>query len=127
MTQVTGSIKTEGRGTDHEKTYDRKIQVDYDFHSKDLDAKIKAWGADVVDVLAERAGVVALRNQLTNYIRQEKSDEEVDELMVSWTPPLGPIRSKKTQLQKATEAAKGMNADELKELMKELKKVQPAE
>ena len=126
MTQVTGSIKTEGRGTDHEKTYDRKIQVEYDFHSKDLDAKIAAWGAEVVDVLAERAAVVALRNQLTNYIRQEKTDEEVAELMKTWTPPLGPIRAKKTKLQKATEAAKDMDKDQLAELMKELKLLQKA-
>ena len=121
MTQVSARIGTEGKGTDHEETYDRKVTVDYDFLDKNLDAKIEAWTGEVVDVLAQRSAVVALRNQVTNWIRQKKTDEEIAELTAGWIPPMGAVRAKKTKLQKATEAAKDMSADELAELLKELK------
>lgn len=126
MTQVSARIGTEGAGTDHEKTYDRKVTVEYDFLDKNLDAKIEAWTAEVVDVLAQRAAVVALRNQVTNWIRMEKTGDEIAELTSKWTPPMGVVRAKKTKLQKATEAAKDMNDEQLDELMKELKGLRKA-
>lgn len=126
MTQVSARIGTEGTGTDHEKTYDRKVTVDYDFLDKNLDAKIEAWTAEVVDVLSQRSAVVALRNQVTNWIRMKKSDAEIEELVASWVPPMGAVRAKKTKLQRATEAAKDMDADELTALLGELKGLQKA-
>ena len=126
MTQVSARIGTEGAGTDHEETYDRKVTVDYDFLDKNLNAKIEAWTPEVVDVLAQRSAIVALRNQITNYIRAKKTDEEIAELVASWVPPMGAVRAKKTKLQRATEAAKDMSPEQLDELMKELKGLKKA-
>ena len=127
MTQVSARIGTEGKGTDKEQVYDRKVTQEYDFLTKNLDAKIESWTAETVDVLAERAAIVAFRNQLTNWIRGEKTDEEIAELSAAWIPPAGAVRSTQTKLQKATKAASAMTADELDELMKELKGIQKAQ
>jgi len=120
-TENKGKFDKDGKSL--EITYDRTVILDFQPPTT-IEEKIEAWGADVCNELCNRAGVISGRNQVTNWIRAEKSDGDIEKEFASWTPPLGATRSKLSKLEKAKQAVSGMTADEVKDLMKELKSLQ---
>lgn len=120
---TVGVVKEKQKdGSVNEVEYNRSITVSYDYLNS-VAEQVEAFGEDVVKALFTRAGITALRNQCTGYIRSGKTDDEILELVKNWKPPLGAVRVKKSALQRIRESLPDMNAEdkaELKALLKEI-------
>lgn len=123
--KATVGIDNKGKvneaGESIEVIFNRTVILPFEFYDGDLDKQVEEFGADVVSALFVRAGITSLRNQGTNWIRKELDAEAIDAALSEWKPPLGPVRVKKSKMQKASEAAADMSPEQLDELLSKLK------
>ena len=109
MTAIQVTARVPGKkGSDNPD--DREVTIDFDF-GDDLAQAVEMYGADVIYSKYKAEAVINLQGLIRSYIKANKTEEEINDLVGNWVPGVKAARGKSKE-EKLREMFAGLNDEE---------------
>lgn len=109
------------------KKHPTPVAVDFDLPAG-LDAKVKKFGADVIDAMAEDSIIINVQALVRRHIEKGVAVGEIQKAVTAWSPSVRTM-IRQTAFEKASSSLDKLSPDERKQLLAKLNAIpanQPA-
>lgn len=103
------------------KKHPTPVTVDYDLPAG-LDAKVKKFGADVIDAMAEDSIIINVQALVRRHIEKGISQADIQKAVTAWSPSVRTI-IRQSAFEKASSSLDKLTPEERKQLLQRLQAI----